>query len=557
VLVDGLDAVREPLEARARMGGLIEVPGFHPMLDGSANLRLLARLQGMDGRRTGAEVARLMKLVGLGHAGSKHVHAYSHGMRQRLGIAQALLGRPAYVLLDEPTNGLDPEGIAEIREVLRRLTREEGVSVLISSHQLHEIADVCTRIGVLKGGRLMVEAPTRELLASSSGRHVVSTDRNAEAGRILQGLGVAFETGAEGLTFDPGQLEPAAIARSLVEAGLGLERFGPRPATLEEIYLSASAQTRAAQPRAGAEDETPEQPGPRRAPGRALLRMARYELVRWTGHGFTPAMMLLSPALAALAVFLLHRRAAANEALVEAGERFSTTEVTAFEGFGVGLRAGLMLFSWVVAGLASQAIAGELARGTLRNVLLRPLRRIHVVVGKALALLVMFAGTYLALVLAALVAAGLAFEFNGVAEILPNGERFELEGFTPSDLWPLLREATLQPLLPLAAACGIGFLAGALARSAAGALALSLSALVTLDLARTVARGLDFEAYLPTAYLPSPLGDTSFMNFYVDSSQGVSNTSFPYADTSLVVPLGWCLFAFGLSTLILRRRSVP
>jgi len=557
VLVDGYDTREAPLEARARMGGLIEVPGFHPMLDGPANLRLLARLQGIPAAEARREVGRLSVLVGLAHAGKKHVHAYSHGMRQRLGIAQALLGRPAYVLLDEPTNGLDPEGIAEIREVLVHLTREEGVSVLISSHQLHEISDVCNRIGVLKGGRLMVEAPTRELLDARSTRHLVATDRNEQAARVLAQLGVAFETVSEGLIFEPGAREPAGIARALVEAGLGLERFGPRPATLEEIYLNTSAGEAAARPVPPAEAAEPEAEGEPRAPGRALLRMARYELLRWTGHGLTPAMMLLPSALAAATVLFSYQRSVANEALVETGQRFSTTEVTAFEGFGVGLRAGLMLFSWVVAGLASQSIAGELARGTLRNVLLRPLRRAQVAAGKAIALLVMSLGAYGALVLAALVAAGLAFDFTGVSEILPNGERFELEGFTPAELWPLLREASLQPLLPLAAACGIGFLAGAVARSGAGALALSLSALVALDLARTVARSLGAEAWLHSAYLPSPLGDTSFLNYYVDSSQGVSNSSFVYADTSVVVPLLWCALSFGAAALLLSRRPVP
>jgi ABC-2 type transport system ATP-binding protein len=561
VLVDGFDTREHAREARVRMGGLIEVPGFHGSLDGATNLVLLGRLQGLSRREARTEAGRLLELVGLDHAGTKHEHAYSHGMRQRLGIAQAMLGRPKYVLLDEPTNGLDPEGIAEIRAVLRRLTRDEGASVLLSSHQLHEISDVCTRIGVLKQGRRVVEATTSELLEDAAGRHVVGTDHDEEAARVLQGLGIESGPGEDGvLVFEPGSRDPGSIAKALVEAGLSLQRFGPRPATLEEIYLRSSRGTleRVAAP-AEPEPETsrPDERGERRAPGASVWRVARYELTRWVARGRTAALPLFPALLSLAAVYTRHAEALAHQELVESGERFSTTVVTAFEGFGRGLRPGLMLAAWILAGVASQSIAGELSRGTLRNVLLRPVRRLHVALGKALAVLTLGGLMYAALALASLGAAAWAFDFTDLAEILPNGEPFTLPGFAAADLWPHLWQATWAPLLPLAACCAVGFLAGAIARSGAGALALSLGSLLALDLARTVARGMDGEAFLHTAYLPSPLGDTSFLKFYADLTQGVSNTSFAYADTSLVVPLLWCLVAFGGASLLLARRSVP
>jgi ABC-2 type transport system ATP-binding protein len=565
VVVDGFDAARHPREVRARMGGLIEVPGFHGPLDGASNLVLLARLQGLSARDARTEAGRLLELVGLDHAGRKPEHAYSHGMRQRLGIAQAMLGRPAYVLLDEPTNGLDPEGIAEIREVLRRLTRDEGTSVLLSSHQLHEITDVCTRIGVLKEGRVVVEAPKSDLLHDSSGRHVVATDRDAEATRVLAQLGIEADAvgpggdggGERGLVFAPGARDTGEIAKALVDAGLGLRRFGPKPTTLEEIYLQSSHGTLAGSPHVDEAEPDPDVAEARRAPGGSVWRVARYELTRWLRRPRTSALLLFPMLLAISAVLRLRAEATAHQALVDSGERFSTTSVTAFEGFGSGLRAGLMLAAWILAGLASQSIAGELSRGTLRNVLLRPVGRVRTALGKAFAVLTLGAITYVALAGASLAVAGWAFDFSDLAEILPNGEPFTLPGFAAVELWPHLWQALSAPLLPLAACCAIGFLAGAIARTGAGALALSLGSLLALDLARTVARGMDREAFLHTAYLPSPLGDTSFLKFYADVAQGVSNTSFAYAETSLVVPLAWCVIAFAIASFSLVRRSVP
>ena len=158
VLVDGFDGRTHPREARARMGGLIEVPGFRDGADATSNLRALARLGGLRRGAARAECARLLELVGLADVGVKPVRAFSQGMRQRLGLAQALIGRPAYVLLDEPTNGLDPEGIADLRDVLHRIRAEDGVTVLLSSHQLSEVAGICNRVGIIRRGRMILES---------------------------------------------------------------------------------------------------------------------------------------------------------------------------------------------------------------------------------------------------------------------------------------------------------------------------------------------------------------------------------------------------------------
>src|SRR5262245_45857429 len=127
VLVEGFDAARHPLEARARVGGLIETPGFHGGLSGQRNLEPLARAAGLGRAEARGAAAEALERVGLSADGGRSAGGYSQGMRQRLGIAQALLGRPRVVLLDEPTNGLDPEGIRDVRRLLEALARDDGV----------------------------------------------------------------------------------------------------------------------------------------------------------------------------------------------------------------------------------------------------------------------------------------------------------------------------------------------------------------------------------------------------------------------------------------------
>lgn len=558
VLVDGFDAAEHPTEARARMGGLIEVPGFHGTLDGASNLGLLARLGGMSRGAARSEAQRLLEVVGLEAVGPKAVHAYSHGMRQRLGIAQALIGRPSIVLLDEPTNGLDPEGIAEIRVILRRLVQGEGLTVMLSSHQLHEVADVCNRIGLMKSGRLLVEAETHTLLEDAEGRYLIGTDRDGDLAGLLDELGLRHsDAPSGGRLVDLGTREPGEVSRAVVERGLALQRFGPRPPTLEEIYLRTSHDPLLKRS-AGCESDVTAGPVPeRRAPGGAVRRVAVYEIARWSARPWFVATLLLPAAFAVAAIGLRWRAAQAALELVEQGELFSVTQVTAFQAIGVGLGVGLPLAAWILAGLASQSIAAELARDTLRNVLLRPLTRWQLVLGKAVALLMMGAGSYAALVVASLLAAGWAFEFADLAEVLPNGEAFALPGASAAELWPLLRQAVASLVVPLAALGGVGFLAGAVLRNAAGALASAFGALLFLDLARGVARGSGGEGWFASAYLPSPLGDSSFLSLYADVAEGISNTAFEFSDTAFTVPLAWCAVTFVCAALAVKLRSVP
>ena len=275
VLVDGFDAQLYPREARARLGGLIESPGFHAALSGRANLELLAGAGGLGRAAARRAAEEALERVGLTADGRRAAGGYSQGMRQRLGIAQALLGRPRVVLLDEPTNGLDPEGIRDARLLFASLARDQGVTLLISSHQLHELQGLCNKIGVLRAGELVVEAETEALLAAADRPYRLRAGNERAAQQVLTGLGLAPEVRAGELVFALGQRRPGEIGRALVEAGVELISFAPETPALEEIVLAArQAPVRPeAIPAAVA-------PAERRAPARPVLLAATYEVRR-------------------------------------------------------------------------------------------------------------------------------------------------------------------------------------------------------------------------------------------------------------------------------------
>ncbi len=554
VIVDGFDIAEHPREARARMGGLIETPGFHGHLSGPKNLTLLARLTGMAPAEARSEALRVLDLVGLGGIGSKPSSAYSQGMRQRLGLAQALLGTPPYVLLDEPTNGLDPEGVAEMRELLRRLTRDEGMTILISSHQLHELADVCNRVGVLREGRVVVEGTLEQLLAEQRAQYALRTDRDDAARGILDPMGVKASTSDGGLRLDIGSREPGDVVRALVKGGLKIRAFAPHEPSLEEVYLRYTRQDGDG-PQTDIPDIKDAEPEERLAARHAVWRMIRYELSRWTGRLAVP-IVLAAPAI--LAIWAIVRRRAQIEEDAEkvaAGELATATDVTAFEAVGVALQAALPIMPYILLGLASQSLAGEFSQGTLRNVLLRPLRRGHVMLGKMIALLGAGLLTYALVAGTALVGAAWAFDFSDLSEILPNGKRFPL--VPAEELWPEMWRALWSPVLPLSAYVGIGLLAGSVVKRGASGLALALCVGVGLELSGTIARSYDAEGLIPSTYVPSPLRDTSFLDYYLDVSQGVSNVYFAWESTMVVVPLAWIAASFALAMAIFGRRYVP
>jgi ABC-2 type transport system ATP-binding protein len=177
--VVGLDPTRNPLEVKRRVGYMPDSVGFYGSLTGRENLRYTARLNGLDEGASEERIGALLDQAGLSTAADDPVETYSRGMRQRLGIADALVKDPEVMILDEPTVAIDPEGVAEVLALIRSLSRDEGVTMLLSSHLLHQVQSVCDRVGLFVAGRMVAEGPMSEL-----------ADRLAVGGPVTLEVGV-------------------------------------------------------------------------------------------------------------------------------------------------------------------------------------------------------------------------------------------------------------------------------------------------------------------------------------------------------------------------------
>jgi ABC-type multidrug transport system ATPase subunit len=219
-------------ESLARIGAMIEAPAFYPFLSGRDNLRVLAGHAGVPAARVDAVLGEVDLLP---RAGDR-VAGYSMGMKQRLGVAGALLKDPELLILDEPTNGLDPAGMAEMREFIRSLGRD-GRTVLLSSHLMGEVEQVCDRVGVIRAGALVAEGTVDELRGRAGLR--VRAEPAGAAARVIGAVpGVEAVSRVDGLldvAVDPARA--AAINRALVEAGLDVSELYSAKASLEDVFL--------------------------------------------------------------------------------------------------------------------------------------------------------------------------------------------------------------------------------------------------------------------------------------------------------------------------------
>jgi len=236
----GVDALR-------RVGALVEEPAFYRYLSGRTNLEQFAAVAGppADRRARLGRVDEVLDTVDLTEAAGKKVKAYSQGMRQRLGIARALLGAPDLLVLDEPTNGLDPQGIAEVRVLLRRLAAS-GTTVFVSSHLLAEVEALCDTVGVLAHGRLVAEGSPSNLRPSGDRLRVV-VDDVVRAGKVLAELdGVAFES-LDSTTLQVRVAPPvtaAGINASLVSGGIAVSELAVEHERLEDVFLALTGADR-------------------------------------------------------------------------------------------------------------------------------------------------------------------------------------------------------------------------------------------------------------------------------------------------------------------------
>ena len=231
VTVHGHDVSTTRAAALARVGAIFETPAFYDYLSGWRNLRFFVSLGGSVSRQRMEEVVRL---VGLEERIHDRVRTYSHGMRQRLALAQALLPDPELVLLDEPTEGLDPAGIHEMRALIQKLRAEHGMTVILSSHILHEVEQLCDRVAILHRGSLVYCGRWQDAGPGGS-RWKIETPDTEKCAAVLSGLGI--EVSLDGTLGLPDALDSATVLTALVAAEVRVGEFRKLVRTLEDFYL--------------------------------------------------------------------------------------------------------------------------------------------------------------------------------------------------------------------------------------------------------------------------------------------------------------------------------
>ncbi|MBO3752479.1 ABC transporter ATP-binding protein [Streptosporangiaceae bacterium NEAU-GS5] len=230
--------------ALRQVGALIEGPAFYPYLSGEANLRRFdAADPSSDPRTVRLRVGAALERVGLSAAAGKRYRAYSLGMRQRLAIAATLLGPRELLVLDEPTNGLDPQGTREVRTLIKDIAAD-GTTVFVSSHLLAEVEQMCTHVGVMRTGRLVAEGTLADLRSGVASTLRVETTDAAEAVRVLAGLGLtaSFADGEVTADLPEDAPPPERICAALVHAGVPVRSFGVVRPSLEDVFVGLTGE---------------------------------------------------------------------------------------------------------------------------------------------------------------------------------------------------------------------------------------------------------------------------------------------------------------------------
>jgi ABC-2 type transport system ATP-binding protein len=231
----GRDPLREGAGALAGVAGFVEGPTFYPYLSGRKNLRLLADYDDPSSR---PRIEEVLELVELRDRAKDKVGGYSHGMRQRLGIAAALLRQPRLLLLDEPTTGLDPAGMRDMRRLVRRLATE-GITILLSSHLLYEVEELCNRVAIVRSGRIVYQGALGDLLATAASSYMLRATELERAGIVCRA-----QAGIENVAVVDGHVRfvaeedaVAALTVALGQARIGVTALVPERETLEDLFL--------------------------------------------------------------------------------------------------------------------------------------------------------------------------------------------------------------------------------------------------------------------------------------------------------------------------------
>lgn len=250
VHVLGEEMPRQLRSVLPRVGALVEGPAFYPFLSGTANLlRFDAADPEAPARTRHARVHRALERVGLTHAADKPVKAYSLGMKQRLGIANALLAPRELLVLDEPTNGLDPQGTREVRHLVRSLAAD-GTTVFVSSHLLAEVEQICTHAAIMSAGRVVAQGTLAQLRQDGHARVRLRTPDPDDAVRVLRGLGLAAAAGQDGEVTAPLPESPAVapqpppedLVSALVAAGVRVRGFAVEQGSLEDRFVELTGE---------------------------------------------------------------------------------------------------------------------------------------------------------------------------------------------------------------------------------------------------------------------------------------------------------------------------
>ncbi|PZS08050.1 MAG: ABC transporter ATP-binding protein [Solirubrobacterales bacterium] len=257
---------RDPLEgvqALQGVAGFVEAPTFYPYLTGRRNLELLAAF---DGAQAGTRIDASLETVELSDRARDRVGGYSHGMRQRLGIAAALLRDPKLLLLDEPATGLDPAGMRDMRLLIRRLA-DQGITVLLSSHLLTEVEEVCNRVAIVRAGAIVYEGEIAELQRGAGTTYRLSTTDDERALAVCRAQPAISDVRSEHgwISFSADTSAVAGLSQALVEAGALISQLAPQTVTLEHLFFSLTEGAGAGvggEAPAPAPGQGPEQPAP-------------------------------------------------------------------------------------------------------------------------------------------------------------------------------------------------------------------------------------------------------------------------------------------------------
>ena len=236
VEIFGLSLKKARHRALNKVGAIVEKPAFYNHLSAFRNLEILGGLQRPVSRQ---EIMEHLERVKLADRAGDQVKTYYHGMNQRLGLALALLREPQLVILDEPTTGLDPQGMKEVRELIQELSREQGITVLLSSHLLYEVEQIATRMAVIHQGKLRVAGSVQELLKQGQSALLIKTDRPAEALQFLKTKDAcrSAKIQSDGIIVELDQEQIPEINRQLVQAGFSVSALVPQR-TLETYFLN-------------------------------------------------------------------------------------------------------------------------------------------------------------------------------------------------------------------------------------------------------------------------------------------------------------------------------